>query len=113
MDDDSDFLESTQLMLMDEGYEVIPATSGEEAVTKYKESKSNIILLDIKMPGIDGFETFFRIVKHDPDARIVFTSSYAIDDEKFRRAKKLKLRGLIPKPFEYDNLEKIIKKYAK
>ena len=97
VDDDSDFLESTQLMLMDEGYDVMPATSGEDAVEKYKESKSDIVFLDIKMPGIDGFETFFRIIKQDPDARVVFTSSYAIEDEKFQKAKKLKLRGLIPK----------------
>ena len=61
VDDDSDFLESTQLMLMDEGYDVVPATNGEEAVAKYKEIKPDIVFLDIKMPGIDGYETFFRI----------------------------------------------------
>ena len=113
VDDDSDFLESTQLMLMDEGYDVMPAISGEDAVEKYKESKSDIVFLDIKMPGIDGFETFFRIIKHDPDARVVFTSSYAIEDAKFQKAKKLKLRGLIPKPFEYERLEQVVKKHAR
>ena len=113
VDDDSDFLESTQLMLMDEGYDVIPASSGEDAVEKYKESKSDIVFLDIKMPGIDGFETFFRIIKQDSDARVVFTSSYAIEDEKFKKAKKLKLCGLMPKPFEYERFEQVVKKYAK
>ena len=112
-DDDSDFLEATQLMLMDEGFEVIPAVDGEEAVSKYRDLKPDIVFLDIKMPGIDGFETFFRIKKFDPDARVVFTSSYAIDDDKFKSAKKHNLSGLIPKPFDYEDIERMIKKYAK
>ena len=112
-DDDSDFLEATQLMLMDEGFDVIPAIDGEEAVVKYKQTKPDIVFLDIKMPGIDGFEAFFRIIKFDSDARVVFTSSYAIDDDKFKKAKKLKLRGMLPKPFDFEDAEKTVKKYAK
>lgn len=112
-DDDSDFLEATQLMLMDEGYEVVPAVDGEEAVAKYRDSKPDIVFLDIKMPGIDGFETFFRIKKFDPDARVVFTSSYAMDDDKFKKAKEQSLVGLLPKPFDFEDIEKMILKHAK
>ena len=113
VDDDSDFLEATQLMLMDEGYDVIPATNGEEAVAKYKEFEPAIVFLDIKMPGIDGYETFFRIHKYDPDVRAVFTSSYAIDNEKLKRAKDLSIKGLLNKPLELDDIKKFIKKHAK
>lgn len=113
VDDDTDFLEATQLMLMDVGYNVIPAKNGEEAVEKYKEIKPDIVFLDIKMPGIDGYETFFRINKFDPDARVIFTSSYAFDNEKFKRSKSLSLKGILNKPFEFDDLEKAIKKYSK
>ena len=113
VDDDLDFLEATQLMLMDEGYDVVPATNGEQAVEKYKEIKPDIVFLDIKMPGIDGYETFFRINKFDPDARVIFTSSYTFDKEKFKRAKNLSLRGILNKPLEFDDLEMAIKKYAK
>ena len=113
VDDDFDFLESTQLMLMDEGYDVIPATNGEDAVEKYREFKPSIVFLDIKMPGIDGYETFFRIHKSDSDARVVFTSSYALDNEQFKQAKDLSLKGLLNKPLELDDLKKLIKKYAK
>ncbi len=113
VDDDSDFLESTQLMLMDEGYDVIPATNGEDAVKKYGEFRPSIVFLDIKMPGIGGYETFFRIRKLDSDARVIFTSSYALDDEKFKQAKDLSLKGLLNKPFELDDLKKLIRKHAK
>lgn len=113
VDDDLDFLEATQLMLMDEGYDVVPATNGEQAVEKYKEIKPDIVFLDIKMPGIDGYETFFRINKFDPDARVIFTSSYTFDKEKFKRAKNLSLKGILNKPLEFDDLEMAIKKFAK
>ncbi|KFM20361.1 Sporulation initiation phosphotransferase F protein [Marine Group I thaumarchaeote SCGC AAA799-P11] len=113
VDDDSDYLEVTQLMLMDEGYDVIPATNGEDGVVKYKDSKPDIVFLDIKMPGIDGYETFFRIKKIDSDARVVFASSYALENEKYKKTKDMNLCGIINKPAEFDEYEKMIKKFAK
>jgi len=113
VDDDSDYLEVTQLMLMDEGYDVIPATNGEEGIAKYKDSKPDIVFLDIKMPGIDGYETFFRIKKIDSDAKIVFASSYALENEKYKKVKEMDLCGIINKPADFDEYEKMIKKYAK
>ena len=113
VDDDSDYLEVTQLMLMDEGYDVIPAINGEDGVAKYKESEPDIVFLDIKMPGIDGYETFFRIKKVDSDARIVFASSYALENEKYKKAKEMNLCGIINKPAEFDEYEKMINKFAK
>ncbi len=112
-DDDVDFLEATQLMLLDKGFDVVTATDGVHAVEQYGEIKPDIMFLDIKMPEIDGYEAFFRIVKLDSDARIVFTSSYALDDEKYRRAKSLSLRGLLNKPLEFRDLEKMIQRYSK
>ena len=50
--------ESTQVMLMDEGYKVVLVCDGISGVKKYKDTHSEITFLDLKMPGIDGFETF-------------------------------------------------------
>ena len=112
-DDDMDFLEATQLMLLDKGFDVVTATNGVHAVEQYREIKPDIMFLDIKMPEIDGYEAFFRIIKSDSDARIVFTSSYALDDEKYHKAKSLSLRGLLNKPLEFRDLEKMIQKHSK
>ncbi len=112
-DDDVDFLEATQLMLLDKGFDVVTAIDGINAVDRYREIKPDIMFLDIKMPEIDGYEAFFRIVKSDSDARIVFTSSYALDDEKYHKAKSLSLRGLLNKPLEFRDLEKMIQKHSK
>ncbi len=113
VDDDYDFLESLQLILINDGHDVFPATSGSEAVTRYRELKPDIVFLDIKMPGIDGYETFLRIKKHDRSAKIVFTSSYALDDTKYMDAKAKSLAGLISKPFEVDTLRKMIRRHAR
>lgn len=112
VDDDYDFLESLQLMLINEGHEVYPTTNGNDAIARYLEFRPDIVFLDVKMPGIDGYETFLRIRKHDIDAKIVFTSSYVIDDVKYKQAKKQSLAGLINKPIEIGTLRKMIKKYA-
>ncbi len=112
-DDDLDFLEATQLMLLDKGFDVETAVDGVLAVEKYREIMPDILFMDIKMPEIDGYEAFSRIIKFDPDARIVFTSSYALNDKKYGDAKKSSLKDLLNKPIEFKNLEKMIKKHAR
>ena len=112
-DDDVDFLEATQLMLLDKGFDVETALDGVLAVEKYREIMPDILFMDIKMPEIDGYEAFSRIIKFDPDARVIFTSSYALNDKKYNDAKKASLKDLLNKPIEFKNLEKMIKKYAR
>ena len=108
VDDDAQFLEATEYMLKYENYEVITAKNGEEAINKYKESGPDIVLMDLKMPVMNGYDAFFKIKKDDPDAKIVFTSSYAINNEEFARAKDSGLFGLLTKPFDLDELNDII-----
>ncbi len=110
VDDDYDFLESLQLILINEGHDVISAANGYDALVQYQEFKPDIVFLDVKMPGIDGYETFLRIKKHDNDAKIVFTSSYILDDTKYRQAKEQSLAGLMNKPINMNTLRRMIKK---
>lgn len=113
VDDDADFLEATQLMLLDKGFDVETAPGGAAAVESYREIMPAITFMDIKMPVVDGYEAFSRIVRFDPDARVVFTSSYALNDRKYQDAKKLRLRGLLNKPIELASLEGMIRKHAR
>lgn len=112
VDDDIDILEPMQYLLIEEGFEVITASNGSEAVTEYKENKPLITFMDIKMPVLNGYEAFNKIMEIDKDAKIVFTSGYAIDDEQFQTAKKSGLCDLLTKPFDIDSMIKMIKKYA-
>lgn len=112
VDDDVDVLESTQYILMSEGYEVITSKNGEEAVTKYKENKPDITFLDIRMPVMDGYDAFFKIKEFDPKAKVIFITAFSIDEDKYTEAKKNGLLDLINKPFSLEDLKKIIAKYT-
>ena len=113
VDDDYGFLESLQLLLMDDGHETIPASNGKEAIKKYIEFEPDIVLLDIRMPGIGGYETFLHIIEHDPNARVVFTSAYAIGNAQYKEAKNKRLSGILSKPIEFANLRRMITTHAK
>ncbi len=108
VDDDTQFLEATEYMLKYEDYEVITAKNGEEAIKKYNESMPDIVLMDLKMPVMNGYDAFFKIKNNSPDAKIVFTSSYAINNEEFEKAESMGLFGLLTKPFDLDELNNII-----
>ena len=108
VDDDAQFLEATEYMLKYENYEVITAKNGEEAIKKYDESTPDIVLMDLKMPVMNGYDAFFKIKSSNPQARIVFTSAYAINDKEFQKAKDSGLFGLLTKPFDLNELNKII-----
>jgi len=112
VDDDVDVLEPIQYLLIEEGHKVITASNGSEAITEYKENEPAITFMDIKMPVLNGYEAFNKIKELDKDAKIIFTSGYTIDDERFQAAKKLGLCDLLTKPFDINAMIKMIKKYA-
>lgn len=108
VDDDVQFLEATEYMLKYEDYVVITAKNGEEAIKKYRESKPDVVLMDLKMPVMNGYDAFFKITQESPEAKIVFTSAYAIDNDEFDKAKKSGLFGLLTKPFDLADLKNLV-----
>ena len=94
--------------------EISVALDGEEALTIIKEEKPDLVLLDIVMPGIDGFEVCRR-VKSDPttiDIPIIFLSGNSSDEEK---AKGLEMGAVdfLIKPIDNEKLKSIVKPYIK
>jgi DNA-binding response OmpR family regulator len=61
VDDDMQSLELIEAMLVPNGYEVITASDGSKAVATIMVNKPNLILLDIMMPGLDGYSTLSKI----------------------------------------------------
>ncbi len=66
VDDENYILHILDFSLGAEGYEVITAEDGEEAVQKAKDQKPDLVVLDVMMPKMDGFEAC-RSIKQDPD----------------------------------------------
>lgn len=75
VDDDESFLELSSTFLDSEGYEVVTATSGEDCLDKLASTDPELILLDMMMPGMDGWDTYERIHAEDPDQKVVFLSA--------------------------------------
>lgn len=108
VDDDLDFLESLHLVLIMQGHTVYTVTNGREAVEAYEEFEPDVVLLDINMPDIDGYEVFKRLKQQHLGAKIYFMSAFALEDEKYEAAKSQSLSGLLTKPIESDDLDKVV-----
>jgi len=85
------------------GYEVFVAETGEEGIQKIKEEAPDIVLLDIKMPGMDGYEVLEEAVKIDPGLVVIMITAYE-DIGGVVRAMRLGAFDYIIKPFDFDKI---------
>jgi two-component system chemotaxis response regulator CheY len=110
VDDDIDLLENTAFLINSAGYDVVTAQNGIDAIQKYKEIIPHLVLMDVRMPMIDGYDAFFKINQFDNKAKVILITAYAQDDEKHLKAKSLGLIGTISKPYSIEQLEDVISK---
>ncbi len=89
--------------LTKEGYEVLLAETGEEAVKKVGEEAPDLALLDIKLPGMDGYEVLEKVLKIDPDIIVIMITAYE-DVEKVVKAMRLGAFDYITKPFDFSKV---------
>jgi DNA-binding NtrC family response regulator len=109
VDDDDSMRESLKDLLMEEGYRVGLAAGGMEAINMTQKERWEVILLDLKMPGMDGLETLKRLKEAGTEAEIVMMTAYATIDTAVRAMKEGAFDYLV-KPFDPDELEMQIKK---
>jgi two-component system cell cycle response regulator len=113
VDDQRYFRELIEGLLTDEGYEVITASSGEEALHVLEREDFDIVLTDLVMPGIDGTQLVQRIKDRQPDQEIVMVTG-VVDVKTAVAAMKQGATDYILKPFDRkalaSSLEKILKR---
>lgn len=72
--------ESIQLLyreeFIDEGYEVISAVNGEEALEKFSSEKPDLVILDIQMPGMNGIEVLRQMKMMNSELPVILSSAY-------------------------------------
>jgi DNA-binding response OmpR family regulator len=107
VDDESDVREFAASFFRKRKIEVITASSGEEALSNIEKEKVDLILLDIKMSGIDGLETLKRIKDKDKDAKVIMVTGRKPEEENvFDKCMQLGAMDYIHKPLELDELER-------
>lgn len=116
VDDEIEITEFVGEFLKEKGYHVITANDGFTALEKVKSEKPNLVLLDIKMPKMDGLETLKRIREIDLGVGVVMVTVIK-DEEIGRRAMELGAFDFINKPIDLTQLEntvmvKMLQSYA-
>jgi len=96
VDDDPDFMEVIRRRLRADGYEVITAADGEEALKKVKEAKPDVMLLDVMMPKLDGLKVLRKIRKINKQLPVYILTAFS-NPERFGLAKKYDAAGFIVK----------------
>ncbi len=80
VDDEKDFVEMLSMRLTDEGHRVQPAYNGEEALKALDEMEPDVVLLDIKMPGMDGIEVLKNIKSKHPIVEVILLTGHGAVD---------------------------------
>ena len=96
--------------LLHKDYEVIHVKNGKEAVEAMNEQRVNLILMDIKMPKMNGIEALKEIRKRYPQVPVIMQTAYAFDADR-EEAKKAGCNGFITKPILPEYFLTEIKKY--
>lgn len=109
IDDDIDFLKAVEYTLTEKKINIVAVESGYHALEVLKKDYFDLILLDLRMPGMNGIETFKKIKEIQSKPFVVIMSAYP-EDEQMKIVNKLKPFGFIRKPFELDDLMPFIKK---
>jgi two-component system chemotaxis response regulator CheY len=108
--DDAAFMRMKCVKLLTEnGYEVLEAGTGAQAVEKYKLSRPNGVLLDITMPDMDGISALKQIREIDPDARIAMVTAMG-QQAIVIEALKGGATDFVVKPFDSTRLLTAVKK---
>lgn len=109
VDDEPDTLKVVKTILEKEGYEVISATDGKQALEHVDADGFSLLLLDVMMPDMSGWDLFTRIVEIKPTYKVIFLSVLEIAPEKLKELKDAGVKDYITKPFERDDLVKRVK----
>jgi len=109
VDDEIDVREFAANFFRKRKIEVLTASGGEEALSILEKDKPDLVLLDIKMNGIDGVETLKRIKQLDKNARVIMVTGKKPEEEaSCDRCGELGALDYIRKPLELDELERIV-----
>ena len=111
VDDERDIREGSERILSRVGFELNTAGRGDEALEIIGTFRPGIVLLDLKMPGMDGMEVLQRLREIDPSILVIIITGYATVETAIQ-AMKQGAYDFIPKPFQPEQLRLVVKRAA-
>jgi nitrogen regulation protein NR(I) len=109
VDDDDQLRKSFHKLLTEEGYQVESAASGEAGLKLIQQSIPDVVILDIRLPGMNGLETFQAIHTLDPKLPVIIMTAYGTTETAIE-ATKMGAFDYILKPFEIPEMLRVIAK---
>jgi DNA-binding response OmpR family regulator len=115
VDDEPDLTQVSALALEYHGFKVDSFNDPQEALANFEPGLYDLVILDIKMPKMDGFELYHEIKKKDSNAKVCFLTASELYYEEFRKKEYYALDRdmFIRKPIENEELVKEINKMIK
>ena len=107
IDDEKTVLEVGSLMLQKLGYNVLAASNGHKAIKILKENEVAFVILDMLMPGMNGYEIYHQLKKIQPEVKILLASGYTGDHSE-KRVESIGFDGYLQKPFNLKQLSEKI-----
>ena len=109
VDDSADNVAMISLDLQQQGYRVVTASNGEDAITVAAQMLPNLILMDINLPTLDGLGATRRIREHDVLREVPVIAITAFGTEGFQRAAyDVGVSGYLTKPLDFDRMHQLI-----
>ncbi len=108
VDDDPGILETMADILGEMNFKVSTASDGYQAIERVKSGSFDAVMMDLRMPGIDGIETLKRIKVSKPDAKVILMTAYA-SDATVLAARKEGASTVLYKPIDLDKLEALLR----
>ncbi len=113
IEDEKLIIVSTQMVLEAAGFRVESATNGEDGIAKARSEAPDLILLDIMMPGIDGWETLTRLKRDQATATIPVVIFTAREHTRgHQKSTEMGAADYFRKPFEPDELIDLVEKHV-
>ena len=114
MDDETDFTNMLEEYFAPRGYDVDTAREGGKALSMLREEKYNVVLLDLKMAGLNGDEVMAEIKKIDPEIKVIFITAYSDSGKTKERLMEEGAYAFVEKPVtSLKSLEELVNKAAK
>jgi CheY-like chemotaxis protein len=113
VDDDDVIRQLITVNLELEGFEVIPAVDGQDALDKVKEAQPDVVTLDVMMPRVDGWAAAERL-RADPETahiKVILLSARAQESD-IQRGERIGVDAYLTKPFDPDELIDVVRRLA-